>query len=642
MLKITPLIQSSFIISLLFLASANVSADASFSAQKNQLTIPFVQYQGQFLQAHLSYLPPNKLKLEQVDTQNASIDLSAIVPVYNDLSLHLESVDVASQLYAVDLHYLGNNIFQFDNLNPSFQVEQSLTKFRTEFFSGSGICAQCHNEITDNKGKDVSIVSTWSTTMMANATRDPFWQAKVRSELNRTPKLSHEINDKCSRCHAPMANEEAKKRHDNVQNIFDNGLLNNSNPYYDLAMDGVSCTLCHQISPEAPFGTEASFSGNFSVKNYQSGQDRLIYGPFKNVRTGPMQNFTGFTPVFSEHIKASELCASCHDLTTPYTDEQGTVLTKTKEDEFPEQMPYSEWLHSEFAKTKSCQQCHMPRANGVIIASRPFSLTTKRDNFAQHSFLGSNQLMLSILENYRNELGVSAKDFSTSIINAEQLLKDAAKISIITPTLKNKTLDFKVHILSKTGHKLPSAYPSRRVILHVTVKDDANNIIFESGKVNADGSVVGLNSDINLADYEPHYQVINSPQQVQVYESIMQDYKNNITYIELRAKSYKKDNRLLPKGFNKQTASKNIKVLGAAANDADFIGGEDTIRFTIGQLKETRYHVTAELIYQPLSYSFAQDLFLDNSPETKRFKQMFNASTFKSTPMTSVNTTINR
>jgi hypothetical protein len=41
--------------------------------------------------------------------------------------------------------------------------------------------------------------------MMANATRDPFWQAKVRSELNRTPELSQAINDKCSRCHAPMA-----------------------------------------------------------------------------------------------------------------------------------------------------------------------------------------------------------------------------------------------------------------------------------------------------------------------------------------------------------------------------------------------------------------------------------------------------
>jgi len=438
-----------------------------------------------------------------------------------------------------------------------------------------------------------------------------------------------------------MAHEEAKKQQDNVQDIFDNGLLNSGNPYYDLAMNGVSCTLCHQISPDDPFGTEAGFSGNFNVKSYNGGQERLIYGPFQNVLTAPMQNFANFTPVFSEHIKSSELCASCHDLTTPYTDEQGIILSKTKADEFPEQMPYSEWLYSDFSKTKSCQQCHMPQSDGVIIAARPSRLETKRDNFAQHNFIGSNSLMLSILENYRDALGVSAKDFSSSITNAGQLLQDAAKISIITPTLKNKTLDFKVHIQSKTGHKLPSAYPSRRVILHVTVKDDANNIIFESGKVNVDGSVVGLNSDINLADYEPHYQVIRSPQQVQVYESIMQDYKNNITYIEMRAKSYKKDNRLLPKGFNKQTASKNIKVLGAAANDADFIGGEDTIRFTIGKLNATRYHVTAELIYQPLAYSFAQDLFQDRSPETKRFKQMFNASVLKSTLMTSINTTIN-
>jgi len=190
MLKITTLIQSPFVISLLFLASANVYADARFSSQENQLTIPFIQYQGQFLQAHFSYLPPDKLKLEQANAQNASIDLSAIVPVYNDLSLHLESVDVASQLYAVDLHYLGNKIFQFDNLIPSFQIGQSRTLFRTDHFTGSGICAQCHNDIKDKNGNDVSIISAWSTTMMANATRDPFWQAKVRSELNRTPTLS--------------------------------------------------------------------------------------------------------------------------------------------------------------------------------------------------------------------------------------------------------------------------------------------------------------------------------------------------------------------------------------------------------------------------------------------------------------------
>jgi hypothetical protein len=87
-------------------------------------------------------------------------------------------------------------------------------------------------------------------------------------------------------------------------------------------------------------GTVAGYSGNFSIGNYENSRDRLIYGPYKNVLTGPMRNFASFTPTFSEHIKSSELCASCHDLTTPYSDEQGQILSHNIEEEFPEQMVY--------------------------------------------------------------------------------------------------------------------------------------------------------------------------------------------------------------------------------------------------------------------------------------------------------------
>ena len=61
--------------------------------------------------------------------------------------------------------------------------------------------------------------------MMANATRDPYWRAKVASELHRNPSVSDEINDKCSRCHAPMANEAMKKEGVEVS-IFGGGFLN--------------------------------------------------------------------------------------------------------------------------------------------------------------------------------------------------------------------------------------------------------------------------------------------------------------------------------------------------------------------------------------------------------------------------------
>ncbi|MCK5898380.1 MAG: hypothetical protein KAG06_04845, partial [Methylococcales bacterium] len=182
-------------------------------------------------------------------------------------------------------------------------------------------------------------------------------------------------------------------------------------------------------------------------------------------------------------------------------------------------------------------------------------------------------------------------------------------------------------------HKLPSGYPSRRVILHLTIFDANNKIVFETGKVNADGSVDELDSDQDLASYEPHYQTITSEKQVQVYEAIMHDYQETITYTLLRAKSYIKDNRILPKGFDKTTAPNKIKVKGAAATDTDFVGGHDVIAFKLANLNETTYTIKAELIYQTIGYAFAQDLFKETSPVVTRFKQMFNASNLKSTSM---------
>jgi hypothetical protein len=629
------------LLALISQCSSHCWADASFSTENNTLNIPYVHYQDNFYAIELSFIPPDKLKLSNVASQTETLANNAIVPLYDNLSLHLSSLTFQEQQYSADLKFVGDNIFQIHNISEIFDALPGKKIFRSQHFSGSGICNQCHTDLKDAAGNDVSIVPAWNASMMANATRDPFWQAKVKSELNRTPSQKELIQDKCTRCHAPMANEESKKQGDGIQAIFGQGILNAANPYHDLAKDGVSCSLCHQISPNNSFGTEAGFSGKFSITTFPTSTERLIYGPFKNVFTRPMQNFANFTPVYSEHIKSSELCASCHDLSTPYTDEHGNVLS-TDTDKFPEQMPYSEWLHSDYAETDSCQQCHMPRADGVIIASRPASLSTKRDNFAQHSFLGSNRLMLSILQDYRKELGSPDADFANSILNAEALLNNAAQLAISAATLQNNTLNFNLNISSETGHKLPSGYPSRRVIVHITVRDAQGNIVFESGKVNSDGSVVELDSDQDPTQFEPHYQLIDSPEKVQVYEAVMQDYQDDITFTLIRAKSYVKDNRLLPNGFNKNTVPNKIKVQGLAATDKNFIGGSDVIEFNINNLPAENYTIEAELIYQTLGYAFAQDLFTDPSTEAARFKQMFNASTLKSTSMNTIHFNISK
>lgn len=618
-----------FIIAANLIQSIAIS-QTSFNTDTQILYIPFAAYEAHTYQAELHFTPPNQLALQKTDLQSEQPIPSEIVSIEDQLHFYLSNIQVNGQQYAADIQYQGNNQFLVSNLIKTQKTHPGKSVFLSNHFSGSGVCAQCHNDLQDSAGTDVSIVSAWETTMMANSTRDPFWQAKLKSELNRTPQITDTINDTCTRCHAPMANVEAKKQHDNVQPVFGEGLLSKKNPYHNLAMNGVSCSLCHQIAPTENFGTPAGFSGGFTINSYEKKSDRLIYGPFKDVEMEPMQQFANFTPIYSEHVTQSEFCASCHELITHYTDEEGNIISD-ETNGFPEQTPYSEWKYSDFGEFGSCQQCHMERSSGVVIASQPSELETERNGFAQHDFLGANRLMLSILQDNRDALGVVPKDFSQSLKNAGQLLSRAANLEISDEFIENGLLKFKVHVHSETGHKLPSAYPSRRLILHVTVSDQQDQVVFESGKVSSSGKVIGLDSDENPQHYEPHYQIIDSEDKVQVYETIMQDYQGKITYTLLRAKSYLKDNRLLPKGFDKHTVPDIIKVHGNAESDADFVDARDTVEFVIDVANDQNYNIVAELIYQPLGYAFAEDLFVDRDHEISRFKQMFRVSNKKST-----------
>ena len=510
--------------------------------------------------------------------------------------------------------------------------------FTTSHFSGSQNCAMCHNGIVDNQSKDVSIITDWSSTMMANATRDPFWRAKVRSEIARHPGLQAVINDKCSKCHAPMANTQAKKDGSlTSQTLFDGGILDAGHAKHDAAMDGVSCTLCHQIPATPALGTLATMSGNYAIND-----TKTIFGPYGGpgdtaLFTMPMIMHTGYTPTYGAQIKDSKLCASCHNLKTPYVDENGTVLSTTPESEFPEQTPYMEWEQSSYASQKSCQGCHMSRTDGVKISTMPMNgMIGPRDNFAIHDLVGANKLMLDILNNNKNQLGVLSNNFAETLTKTDAMLKSAATVSVLEQSSIPNTLAFTLKVTSSTGHKLPTSYPSRRVILHVTVTDTQNQIVWESGKINANGSIEGLDADDNPATFEPHYDLIGTEDQVQVYEAIMGNNQGEVTYTLLRGKEYLKDNRILPPGFNKATAPNDVKVVGQALSDSNFIGGSDEISYQIGGLPAGNYTIKAELVYQTLSYAFAEDLFVDTTtPEVVDFKTMFDASTQKSTVIAS-------
>ncbi len=488
-------------------------------------------------------------------------------------------------------------------------VTRHATSFTSTHFSGAQNCAQCHDGITDtNNSKDVSIVQAWKGTMMDNGSIDPLYLAKVASEVQRNPNFKEVIEEKCSRCHMPMANVEAGFSGDPIA-IFGDGFLNPDNIHYNQAKDAVSCTLCHQIEDTATLGTKAGFSGGFVIDTNNTGTDRKTYGPYISPKAQPMINNVKFTPKYSAHMNDSKLCASCHNLDTPVINAAGHLTDPLML--FPEQAVYTEWEYSDFNATKSCQECHMPRSEGSVVISTKGGNLSARSPFYKHQFLGANTYMLEIIKNNRDKLGAiaGATTFDKSIANTRAFLKAAADVNITTISFENGTLNFSVLVSNHSGHKFPTSLPSRRAWLYVkVVKTSDQTTVFESGAFNSKGHIIGVD---DTEGYEVHYSTIDDPSEVQVYEPIMADTDNKQTYTFMQASRYLKDNRILPKGF-KRTTPASAQTYGEALNDDDFVGGSDTVKYKISNLaKNENYTITVTLQYQTASYGFMQDLYRD-------------------------------
>jgi hypothetical protein len=184
-----------------------------------------------------------------------------------------------------------------------------------------------------------------------------------------------------------------------------------------------------------------------------------------------------------------------------------------------------------------------------------------------------------------------------------------------------------VTVTNNAGHKFPTGFPSRQAWLHVTVTDAEGTLAFESGAPQADGTISGNDADADANAFEPHYDEITSADEVQIYQSIMADSDEQITQTLLRALSYPKDNRLLPDGFDKTTAEDSFAVHGNAEEDNDFVGGGDEVGYVIDTTGFAGpFTVTAELLYQSVSFRFANDLRSDSGDEIDTFLSMFDAA----------------
>ena len=543
----------------------------------------------------------------------------------------------------------GSNAIAIQNSIPppsvGFGTTPSLppsdSTFEGEHYSGSGACGVCHNELIDDDGKDVSIGTAWETSTMANAARDPYWRAKAAATMKNYPHLAHEVNDTCTRCHAPMANDASHK--DGVEPVLfgDDGFLNPANEYFDHAMDGVSCSLCHQIQDTGNLGTIASMSGNFTVQQLppEEKANRPAYAQYADPVGAYMTANSDFTPVFGAHMSESSVCGTCHDLKTPTVDQDGVIIPAVIEDRFPEQQTFTEWRNSDYreggSKDANCQSCHMPKISSTVtLASSGTDI--RRSGFSEHTFLGANTVMLDMFKNFREELGIEVQGFEQAIERNREFLKTSADLTFTGTRNEGNNIVATLKVENNTGHKLPSGYPSRRVFVHFVVTDANGSIVFESGKMNADGSIVGADGDESYRKYEPHYNSIVSEDQVLIFESIMGDTRGNVTHSLIEAARHLKDNRLTPVGFDKNIVSSDVAVTGEALLDNNFNAGLDIFEYKVPVSISGTYNISVNLIYQPLAFGHLEYLFKDTDVrEVDEFKTIYDSTTLLSETISS-------
>jgi hypothetical protein len=497
------------------------------------------------------------------------------------------------------------------------------TVFRT-----SDRCVACHNGMKTSEGEDISIGFQWRSSIMANSSRDPYWQGSVRRETIDHPESKQAIEDECSVCHMPavrMADRD-KGRHTDVFSRFPLATFPKGDK---AAADGVTCSVCHQIEKEG-LGTEATFVGNVKIAQPDTNGNRAEYGPFEidNGHQTVMHSSTAtYRPTRGDQMRDSGLCGSCHTLITSALGPKGEKIAR-----FPEQVPYQEWQHSGYATKQTCQDCHMP------VVKEPVSITAlygqPRDGMHRHVFVGGNFVIEGMLQDHRDELATAALpvEMDAEMKRTTEFLKtQAARVTIGSVVRTGDGVAVEVHVENLGGHKLPTAYPSRRAWLHVVVKDARGRVVFESGALRPDGSIVGNDNDADPLKYEPHYREITRSDQVEIYEPILKNSDGKVTTGLLHAVGYLKDNRLLPHGFDKATAMKDIAVTGGAADDPGFTDKGSTVRYAVSTGGGAGpFKVEAELWYQPIGFRWAHNLEPYKASEPQRMVRYYQEAAGKS------------
>ena len=366
-------------------------------------------------------------------------------------------------------------------LEPHFTGDNfNYTGFSQDGVTGSKSCGLCHREYQEWKldahsqaSQDVHFVTMYLGTDVQGRLGQPIRYSLDGKFLPPDPALPYygpgfrldnpDRTGSCASCHAPFAalipnqnNCSFMGCHSNVTVEHSNGMLQPgvfATSSTQHAQEGVNCEFCHKIGDvlvnaqtQLP---NADRPGILSLRMFRppDGQN-LFFGTMVDVTRKDT-----YLPLQSE----SKFCAACH-----YGVLGGVVGNDTVTGGTLVYSSYSEWLDSPYSNPKTgktCQDCHMPKANANYTAF-PDRGGIVRDNFNFHS---------------HQMLGITDESF---LARAVTMTSHAAHDQNVLGVHVSITND-------KTGHKVPTDTPLRQMILIVEAFDaNGQALTLQQGPVN--------------------------------------------------------------------------------------------------------------------------------------------------------------
>ena len=522
------------------------------------------------------------------------------------------------------------------------------------------VCIDCHRSL-DPANAGFMPHSTWGGSMMANAMRDPLFWAALDVANHDVPGSG----DYCLRCHTPRGWLGGRVVKDGAGGSVGAGgesgcqLAGNhaakdreNNDYA-----GVDCHFCHRLMPAGPQG-QAFVAGNANAWVDDALSCDSTPGFFGPCRRGPYQYPAGSALEaphgwsYSKHHVGSDVCGTCHDVTTPDTD-QGPLKTLVRADgsdsgrPFPIERTYTEWKRSLFADAifrdgmgdapsgnpavrtaQPCQACHMRSSENPLAKACEMNPSGSRSgNLPVHEFAGANAWVPGIIKaEFGGNLLQQPEDYDRTIAAARDMLAASATVSTAvtaytpaTPTTAG-SISLDVVVTNLSGHKLPTgSSEGRRMWLNVQVRSAGNALVAESGAY--DVATATLTEDVQARVYEALQGIWNA----QSHSCVVESAGAKQFHFVLND-CVAKDNRIPPIGFRRTAPDdpEGLEVGPVAANYPETSPGSgvlvntDRVAYTFavpagttGPLaaKATLYHQVASSDY----ITFLRDEAVDNA-----------------------------